>query len=103
MNNITFKQFIYTYNFRYVNNIKQNGDYDNDTCIIRIYPATETNERNRWFEFGIYDFSEDDYKWNICENVLSKEILNSYIESISYNEDYNNVVTIYLTKDKIKN
>ena len=98
MNNITFKQFIYTYNFRYVNDIKQNGDYDNDTCIIRIYPPSENHEKNRWFEFGIYDFSEDEYKWKICKTVLSPEILNSYVEQICYNTDYNNVVTVYLTK-----
>ena len=100
MNNITFKQFIYTYNFRYINDIK-NGDYDNDTCIIRIYPPSEMMSEKKWFEFGIYDFSGEDYKWKICEEVLSKEILNSYVEQICFNQDYHNVVTIYLTKEKV--
>lgn len=98
MNNISFKEFINTYNFRYVNDLKEN--YNFDTQIIRIYPPSDKMERNNWFEFGVYDFSESSYKQKIIETVLSKEILESYVESISYNIDYESVVTIYLTKDK---
>lgn len=98
MNNIPFKEFINTYNFRYVNDLKEN--YNFDTQIIRIYPPSDKMERNNWFEFGVYDFSESSYKQKIIEKVLSKEILESYVESISYNIDYESVVTIYLTKNK---
>ena len=98
MNNIPFKEFINTYNFRYVNDLKEN--YNFDTQIIRIYPPSDKMERNNWFEFGVYDFGESSYKQKIIETVLSKEILESYVESISYNIDYESVVTIYLTKDK---
>ena len=45
MNNITFEQFIKTYNFRYVNeSIGDKNDLCNDTCIIRIYPPSDDNE-----------------------------------------------------------
>lgn len=98
MKNIPFKEFINTYNFRYVNDLKDN--YNLDTQIIRIYPPSDEMERHNWFEFGVYDFSESSYKQKIIETVLSKEILDSYVESISFNQDYENIVTIYLTKKK---
>ena len=95
---ISFKQFIYTYNFRYVNQLRSQ-DYDNDTCIIRIYPPTNDFYKNNWFEFGIYDFSEKEVMWKMCQEIFTKDILESYIDSICYNEDYNVVVTLYLTKE----
>lgn len=98
MNNISFREFINTYNFRYINDLQDN--YNFDTQIIRIYPPSDEMERHNWFEFGVYDFSERSYKQKIIETVLSKEILDSYIETISFNHDYENTVTIYLTKDK---
>lgn len=98
MNNISFREFINTYNFRYINDLQDN--YNFDTQIIRIYPPSDEMERHNWFEFGVYDFSERSYKQKIIETVLSKEILDSYIETISFNHDYEKTVTIYLTKDK---
>lgn len=105
MNNITFEQFIKTFNFRYVNDIKSKGDYDNDTCIVRIYPPTDEFKahNNDWFEFGLYDFGEKESTWDRCKKVLAPEILNSFIDTFQYNPDYNNVVTVYLTKDKKMN
>lgn len=100
MNNIPFREFINTYNFRYVSD-RPDG-YNLDTQIIRIYPPTEEERYNTsfWFELGIYDYSESSYKQKIIENVLSKEILESYVDSISYNCDLQNCVHIYLTKKK---
>lgn len=98
MNNIPFREFINTYNFRYVNDLESN--YNFDTQTIRIYPPSDEMERHNWFEFGVYDFGESSYKQKIIETVLSKEILDSYVESISFNPDYEKVVTIYLTRKK---
>lgn len=98
MNNIPFREFINTYNFRYINDLQDN--YNFDTQTIRIYPPSEEMNRRNWFEFGVYDFSESSCKQKIIETVLSKEILDSYVESISLNQDYEKVVTIYLTKEK---
>ena len=102
MNNISFEQFIKTYNFRYVSDIKRDGDYDNDTCIIRIYPPSKEwrSHNTNWFEFGIYDFSEKESTWEMCKKIFTKEIINSYVDTISYNPDYEKVVTVYLTENK---
>ena len=89
-----FKEFIKTYNFRYVNDLGERSNLDTQT--IRIYPAEY--ERNKWFEFGVYDFSEEEYKMEICESVLNKEIMESYVEIISMNPDLEKVVTVYLKK-----
>lgn len=98
-NNITFKQFLLTYNFRYV---LDNSEEGMDTAIIRIYPpSTEDNLKynNYWFEFGIYDYSEDSWKIKIAEECLSQEILNSYISSFHVDEK-TSTFHVYLTKDK---
>lgn len=99
MERITFKQFIYTHNFRYINDLRTDP-YNFDTQIIRIYPPNDSGYERDWFEFGINDFSDKDYTWNICKRALDSEILDSYVEMIQYNSDYNNVLTIYLTKHK---
>ena len=100
MKNITFKQFIYTYNFRYSNDLSD-GDLSNDTVIIRIhYPIKDMyGYKDKWIEFGIYDFGCKKTTWEICEDTLSENILNSYVNNIQYNEDFNRVVTIYLTNE----
>lgn len=101
MDNISFEQFIKTYNFRYVNeSIRDKNDLCNDTCIIRIYPPTDDFHRDNWFDFGIWDFSHKESTWDRCKQILSKEILNSYVDCIQYNPDYDCEVTIYLTKNK---
>lgn len=91
-----FKEFIKTYNFRYVNDLGER--YNLDTQTIRIYPDNDDIGRNYWFEFGVYDFGEEEYKMDICESVLSKEIMESYVEIISMNPDLEKVVTVYLKK-----
>lgn len=96
-----FKDFLETYNFRYLNDLKDiNGDASYDTQIIRVYPPSDSFNRHDWFEFGVYDYSETEWKIGICEKVLTKEILNSYVESVSLNPDYEKVVTVYLTDKK---
>lgn len=95
--NIPFKQFIKAYNFRRINDSITAGIKE-DTEIIRIYPAEY--DANNWFELGVNDFSRTWEKMDILEQVLSKEILNSYVETISYLEGIQSTVTIYLTKEK---
>lgn len=96
MKKITFRQFVNTYNFRYCYTNNDNN-LINDTTIIRIYlPNDDENTRDFWFEFGVYDFC-DSSKRKIIERSLSDEIKNSYVDVISYDERFENVVTIYLT------
>lgn len=99
MNRITFRQFILTYNFRDINQFN-NDDDQFDTSIIRIYLPNDEFHKHEWFEFGIYDFSEDSFKMEMCERIFSKEILDSYIASFEYNDSHENVFTVYLSKDK---
>ena len=102
MDNISFEQFIKTYNFRYINDtVSHNKEIGNDTCIIRIYLPTDDFYRDNWFDFGIYDFGSKESTWEMCKQILSKEILNSYVSCVQYNPEYDCEVTIYLTKNKI--
>ena len=95
---IKFKEFLETYNFRYLNDLREsNGDASYDTQTIRVYPPSDSFTRNDWFEFGVYDYSETEWKMGICQRVLTKEIMDSYVESVSLNPDYEKVVTVYLT------
>ena len=102
MNNITFKQFLSTYNFR---NFVGNGvnTENEDTQIIRIYSPTGENgvysNHHEWIEFGIYDFSTDYWKMRIAETFLNEKIMNSYIESFHI-DDYTSILYIYLTDEK---
>jgi len=102
MNNITFKQFLLTYNFR---DWCGNGtNTENETTqIIRIYPPEGENGpysiHHEWIEFGIYDFSADNWKERIAETFLSEKIMNSYIESFRI-DDYTSILYVYLTDEK---
>lgn len=89
--NITFRQFIESYNFRKLN---YDGGYDAKT--IRIHFGSGDN----WFDFGVYDF--DSSKWERASCVLSKEILESIVSDFSYNEDDEkmHVVLRYWDKDE---
>ena len=99
---ITFEQFIKTFNFRdfagYSNEYKKDIY---DTKIVRIYLPYDYDEykENEWFEFGIYDFSEKQYTWDICKKIFNEEILKSYICSIGYNF-YNNDLALEISLSK---
>ena len=104
---ITFEQFIRTFNFRdfagYNNEFKKDVL---DTRIIRIYLPYDYDEykEGAWFEFGINDFSETDYKWGLCEKIFSDDILNSYVATIQYNlYDVDLALQVYLSKEKKDN
>ena len=56
------------------------------------------NSDKEWFEFGMYDFwdkSKD--KIRLLEKILSKNVLNSYVTDIEYNDGDDNVIYIYLS------
>lgn len=85
---ITFEQFIKTFNFRdyagYSNEYKKDIY---DTKIVRIHLPYDYDEYkdDEWFEFGVYDFSEKEYTWDICKKIFNEKILKSYVCSIGYN------------------
>lgn len=105
MKRITFRQFISTYNFRDINEsiTKSNGDYEEDAISIRIHlPFEKLSFQKDWIDLGVYDFSSDEYKMELCETFLSKEILDSYVETICLKKcgAYRDMTEIYLTLDK---
>ena len=96
MNKLKLKDFLDLYNFReYRTDIPVEIDYKrNDTDIIRIYLDTSIST-NRYIEFGIYDWSEDEYKESIYNSFLNKDILDANIESINFDYDLD-VLMIWL-------
>lgn len=77
---ITFKQFIYTINIRdcYKNRFGKEID---DSKIIRIY------YKERHIELGWYDFTAKDSVYQTLSTFLKKEIMESYITDMYYDED----------------
>ena len=93
---IKFKDLIGLYNFRYcLNDIN-----DHNTKTIRIYPSfSESDELSDgidYFEFGVNDWSGNTLK--IAEEVLSEKVLNSYVFSITVNDE-TDVLDVSLTDD----
>lgn len=84
--NITFEQFIKTYNFRYA------PDSDTfDTKIVRIY----FGDHDDWFDFGVYDFGSVSDTWERVSKILDKKVLQSYVSQFCY--DYKNeVFTVWI-------
>lgn len=104
MNRITFEQFIKTFNFRdYAGYSSEFKKEVYDTKIIRIYlPINEGSnyKDNDWFEFGIYDFTEKEYIWNLCKIIFNDNILKCYVSGIQYNVyDSSLSLQIYLSKE----
>lgn len=100
MKNITFRQFINTFNFRYIRDVDGNlNNMANDTRIIRIHLSwLGEYSYDDWFEFGIYDF--DSLKMKRIESIFSKDLLDSYVQSISFVYNNDEEIEIYLTADE---
>ena len=79
MKQITFKQFIRTYNFRYID-----GE-DDTTRIIRIYYGDSPEE---WFEFGVYDYYDyGEWIWENVKEILNPRICNMSVKYFYYDQD----------------
>lgn len=79
MENITFKQFLITYSFK-LTNADEIDNFD-DTQAIRIHLPMEN--KDNWFDFGIYDYGTKEQKLEKLEKIFTEDILNSYIDTIS--------------------
>ena len=97
-NNIPFIDFIRVFCFRYARRL-ENGSYEDDTDIIRIYLPDCDNGNSEWFEFGIYDYDRDTSVLERIKRIFSKEILNSYVSTVCLDQE-TNTVRVYLTKNK---
>lgn len=78
MKNMTFEQFLLTYNFR---EPLPNDKYD--TQIIRIHlPDKEDYHLDEWFEFGIYNFDRGVDILKRIKKIFNEDILKSYVYSM---------------------
>ena len=83
---LTLADFLDLYNFR---NYRDELKFDSnkyDTYNIRIYLCDSINS-SRYVEFGIYDYSEDEYKKEIYEEFINKEILKREVSNMSFDYD----------------
>lgn len=92
MKRITFKQFLMTYNFRHYRDELVEKE---DSTIIRIYPGPNYR-RCFWFDFGVYNFGEKEFTYEIIKTIFNDNILNSYINDFGYNVN-SDIIEIYLT------
>ena len=83
---MTLKQLIDLYNFRDYRTEIETENLRYDTSIIRIYLG-ETIHKDNYIEFGIYDYSEDEYKEKLYTQFLNKDILKRKVVSIYYDDE----------------
>ena len=86
---ITFKQFFYTVNIRY---IKCNR-------IIKIFYNEDMV--SKWIQLGWNDFNDKLSSWNLLNQFLKPEILNSYVTDICYNDE-EEILEIYLENNPME-
>lgn len=82
------RDMLMLYNFRYYREdlYKDWESKAYDTQVIRIYLKDDITRNNKYIEFGVYDFSEDDYKLDIIENSLNEKILDTKVSCIYYDD-----------------
>lgn len=103
INYIPFMEFMKIHNFRDTHNSSKGNDYENDTKIVRIYYGgiTDNNpfrDKSEWFEFGIYDFGSTRQLIQGLNKILSKEIIDSYVDSFCVNDE-TGILEIWITSD----
>ena len=89
-NYIRFIDFMKLYNFRNYNSNATTEGYDMDTDIIRIRFADmieDSYKKDKWFEFGIYDFGSKKELVSNLNYIFSDKILKSYVYSFRVNEE----------------
>ncbi len=85
---MTLKQLIDLYNFRNYRSEIETDSKRYDTTTIRIYLG-DSIHHNNYVEFGIYDYSEDEYKEKLYTQFLNKDILKRKVFSIYYDDEIN--------------
>lgn len=83
---MTLKEFLDLYNFRNYRSEIETDSKKYDTTTIRIYLG-ESIHNNDYIEFGIYDYSEDEFKEKLYTQFLNKDILKRKVVSIYYDDE----------------
>lgn len=98
---ITFKQLIYTLNIRDIRYGRFEKKEIEDTQIIKIYYDDNSSEsfgiERDYLQIGWNDFYNKDKVWENLEKFLKKEVLNSYVTDIKYNDE-EEILTIWTNK-----
>ena len=89
-NDITLRDFLSLFNFRWIDNNHKNG-----THTIRIQINSDISQ---WFEFGINDWTSDTMQ--MVDQIFSEDLLSSKVESITNNQDGDMTIVMVEGKDE---
>lgn len=90
---MTLEKLLFLYNFRLYRDDFSNEQSKENSDIIRIYI-----DYKNWFEFGIYDWYENELKEENIKKILTKELLNKKVDFFSVDDDMN-MFKIYLKEE----
>lgn len=90
---MTLEKLLFLYNFRLYMDDFSNEQSKENSDIIRIYI-----DYKNWFEFGIYDWYENELKEENIKKILTKELLNKKVDFFSVDDDMN-MFKIYLKEE----
>ena len=79
--------FLNLYDFTMLNDNCDTDEDRYDSDVIRIYYDSESN--SKWFELGVYNWSNHHYKQEIINDCLNEKILNMYVYSFKVNWNIN--------------
>lgn len=89
--------FLNLYDFTMLNDNCDTDEDRYDSDVIRIYYDSESN--SKWFELGVYNWSNHHYKQEIINDFLNEKILNMYVYSFKVNWNIN-TLEVFLQKEQ---
>lgn len=91
--------FLNLYDFTMLNDNCDTDEDRYDSDVIRIYYDSESN--SKWFELGVYNWSNHHYKQEIINDCLNEKILNMYVYSFKVNWNINTFEVFLQDKEEI--
>lgn len=91
--------FLNLYDFTMLNDNCDTDEDRYDSDVIRIYYDSESN--SKWFELGVYNWSNHHYKQEIINDCLNEKILNMYVYSFKINWNINAFEVFLQDKEEI--
>ena len=89
--------FLNLYDFTMLNDNCDTDEDRYDSDVIRIYYDSESN--SKWFELGVYNWSNHHYKQEIINDCLNEKTLNMYVYSFKVNWNIN-TLEVFLQKEQ---
>lgn len=91
--------FLNLYDFTMLNDNCDTDEDRYDSDVIRIYYDSESN--SKWFELGVYNWSNHHYKQEIINDCLNEKTLNMYVYSFKVNWNINTLEIFLQDKEEI--